>query len=86
MTGHKDLPWPTLQQVADADAGSPPSAEVEAAIVAAAATTKQNNGVPADGVLDDLDAYVIHADVHQNHPGVTIGQVARVLLERGLAS
>lgn len=83
MTGHKGLPWPTLQQVADAD-GSAPPAEVEAAIVAAAAKVQEEIGLPAPGG-GSVDAYWVHAEVHQIHPDVTIGQVARVLLERGLA-
>lgn len=84
--GHKDLPWPALQQVADADTSPAPSAEVEAAIIAAAAKVEREQGTSSTGELDDLDAYWIHAEVHQVHPDVTIGQVARVLLARGLAT
>ncbi len=73
--GHKDLPWPTLQQVADAD-GTKPSADVERAIVVAVEEALRSKGT--------YDPYWIHAEVHQAYPDVTIGQVARVLIDREL--
>jgi hypothetical protein len=62
---HLRLPMPTLEELARHD--SPPSDEMRAAILNAA--TQQD------------DAYWIHAQVHQQHRSVTIGQVAIVLLE-----
>lgn len=62
---HRPLPMPTLRELAQHDVA--PSSEVRAAILNAAAHRD--------------DPYWIHAEVHQQHRSVTIGQVAIVLLE-----
>jgi len=70
---HLSLPMPTLRELASH--GEPDvSAEVRAAILDHAAN---ENG--------EVNPYWVHAQTHQQYRDVTIGQVARVLLDNPTA-
>ncbi|MCP3785262.1 hypothetical protein NLX85_18005 [Micromonospora sp. A3M-1-15] len=70
---HLSLPLPELRALARSINEQPSREICDAIVAAAAAMVRRSQSGP-------VDPYWLHAEVQQNHPSVSIGQVAWVLL------
>ncbi|GAA1778504.1 hypothetical protein [Luedemannella helvata] len=70
---HLSLPLPDMQALANS-MKEPPSAELHAAIIAAATASAEQSHAGL------VDPYRLHAKVQLSYPSVSIGQIASVLL------